>query len=346
MRASALAILAAATASCVSAVTYTVTVSNKAPVPVMSIKKAVGQGYSPCECTFNPAWMDAQGGLNQSILIMRVSGCPDSYGGSNDHLLYATCSSDGTCDDLSPMAFSNFPSGTEDPRAFFFSSSYPGGDDLWYLYTFCPGPGQNTVCLSKASNPLDISTWKPVVANLPWHRNGCVILREDGNHYVIYGESGGPSKGPLPGIGIASTRDFVNYTVINATWLEPLGPNNTAEPEIVLEAASNVVQLSTGDYLHIYAAGTPGWVANGNYTGGFIILAKDDPTQIIQRSDHHVFVPTMDYEIGDGIWPVQRNRTMFVTSLVPIAGQVDTYRVWYGAADANIATAILTVTHD
>jgi len=98
------------------------------------------------------------------------------------------------------------------------------------------------------------------------------------------------------------------------------------------------------------AAGTPGWVAQGNYTGGFIILDKNDPTKIIQRGTYHPFVPTMDYEIGDAgpnpkHWPVNRNRTLFVTSLVPVPGQVDTFRAWYGAADANVATAIVTVTH-
>ena len=55
------------------------------------------------------------------------------------------------------------------------------------------------------------------------------------------------------------------------------------------------------------------------------------------------FVPTMDYEIGDGIWPVNRNRTIFVTSAIPIEGEVDTFRVWYGAADANVASAIVKV---
>ncbi len=203
------------------------------------------------------------------------------------------------------------------------------------------------------------------------------------------------------------------------------GANDTNEPEIVLEASTAPVQLSTGDYLHIYAAGTPGWVANGNYTGGFIILDKDDPTVILQvrprvpshplwprgvracacvcsclvdpvccnmgracrsalriyvpacvhvrvcgivrprlvlvwlglawlglawlglawlglawlglawfgqRSAYHVFMPTMDYEIGDGVWPVQRYRTLFVTSMVPIPGQVDTFRAWYAGA--------------
>ena len=73
---------------------------------------------------------------------------------------------------------------------------------------------------------------------------------------------------PLPGLGIATTTDFVNFDVINATYMKPNGAANTAAPEIVIEAGSTPVQLSTGDYLHLYAAGTPGWVANGNYTGG------------------------------------------------------------------------------
>lgn len=90
--------------------------------------------------------------------------------------------------------------------------------------------------------------------------------------------------------------------------------------------------------------GTPGWVANGNYTGGWVILDKTNPEIIKQRSTTHLFVASMDYEIGNGIWPVQRNRTIFVTSVVPIANQTDTFRVWYGAADANVAWAIVKVT--
>ena len=57
----------------------------------------------------------------------------------------------------------------------------------------------------------------------------------------------------------------------------------------------------------------------------------------------------MDYEIGGPpptTWPVNRNRTLFVTSLIPITDVPDTFRVFYGAADASVATAILTVTHD
>lgn len=44
-------------------------------------------------------------------------------------------------------------------------------------------------------------------------------------------------------------------------------------------------------------------------------------------------MPTMDYEIGNGPYTWQRKRTMFVTSMIPIEGEVDTFRAWYGAAE-------------
>ena len=211
----------------------------------------------------------------------------------------------------------------------------------YYLYYFAAGVGQATVYLRKTRTPQDGSSWLPVAGPLPWHRNGCVILRSDGLHYVIWGETS------AVGIGISTTRDFVSYNLLNASWLEPYGPTQWPDaPEIVLEAATTPVLLSTGDALHIYAAGTPGWVAKGNYTGGFVILDKNAPYQINQRGTYHPFISTMDYEIGNGRWPVQRNRTLFVTSLVPIPGKVDTFRAWWGAADANVATGIVTVTHD
>lgn len=45
--------------------------------------------------------------------------------------------------------------------------------------------------------------------------------------------------------------DFTSFKVINDTFLEPTGPNDQQEPEIVIEASTPVVQLSTGDYFHI-----------------------------------------------------------------------------------------------
>jgi predicted GH43/DUF377 family glycosyl hydrolase len=74
-----------------------------------------------------------------------------------------------------------------------------------------------------------------------------------------------------------------------------------------------------------------------------VILKGDDPNIITQRSTEHLFMPTMDYEIGNGKWPVQRKRTIFTTAVVPL-DLPDTFRVWYGAADANVAWAVIQVT--
>lgn len=179
----------------------------------MSLKKPMGSGYSPCTSTFNPAWVDkAWGpGLNRSILIFRASGCPPSYGGSNDHLLFAYCEDDGTCGDAQDLQFP-FEAGAEDPRIFFH-------DGFYYMFYYASGSGESTVYLRKTTTPLDPASWESVLPKpLPWHRNGCVVLRESGPHYVIFGETGA-----LPGIGIASTTDFINYEVLNKTWMEPLG---------------------------------------------------------------------------------------------------------------------------
>ena len=240
--------------SSTSAFIYDVEILRKGATPAMSLMNAVGNGYSPCKFTFNPAWIPADSSGGKSALIVRANGCPAEFGGGEDHLLMAYCTVDpvlgGVCEDLLPTLFTGIEADSEDPRIF----QYEG---FTYMYYFAAGSGQSTVYLRKSATPLDLTSWVHVAGPLAWHRNGCVMLRSDGTHYVLFGESP-----PLPGLGLATTTDFVTYDVVNSTYMTPLGPNNTA-PEIVIEAGSTPILLSTGDYLHLYAAGTPGWVANG-----------------------------------------------------------------------------------
>ena len=111
---------------------------------------------------------------------------------------------------------------------------------------------------------------------------------------------------PGSGLGIAYTTDISTgkFTQTNWTagvpgvggvgpWMKALGD---AQQEIKLEAGAHMVELDSGDLLHFYAAATPGWVNNGNYTAGYIILDKDEPTKIIQRGSGQFMVPTFDYE--------------------------------------------------
>ena len=237
---------------------YSVEILSKGARPALSIANPVGEGYSPCRFTFNPAFIPAGPNVDKSFLILRASQCPKSFGGAADHLLMAQCDSKGKCGDVLPYTFP-FESDSEDPRVFQLADE--SGATWTYLYYYASGSGQATVYLRRTLTPFNSSSWEEVVGALPWHRNGCTIVRPTGPHYVFFGESP-----PLPGLGVASTTDFKTYTVLNDKWMVPNGANNTDAPEIVIEAGSTPVQLSTGEYLHLYAAGTPGWVANGNCT--------------------------------------------------------------------------------
>ncbi len=52
---------------------YIVVVSNKGAVPSLSIKNPIGSGFTPCEYTFNPAYLPASPGLNQSSELVLKS---------------------------------------------------------------------------------------------------------------------------------------------------------------------------------------------------------------------------------------------------------------------------------
>ena len=67
----------------------------------------------------------------------------------------------------------------------------------------------------------------------------------------------------------------------------PLGPEYQ---EIKLEAGARPVKLSNGDYLFFYASATPGWIPNGNYTVGWVVLDGKNPTNVIQRAPHFMQV--------------------------------------------------------
>jgi len=228
---------------------------------------------------------------------------------------------------------------------------YNEEDRQWYLYYYANGTNQSTVYLRRSPTPLDPTSWELLASALPWHRNGCAFRAANGTLYVIYGETyNGVYPGHyLPGIGLATSSDWATYTTVTPTLLNAVasGP----EPEVCLEAGTPPVLLSTGDWLHLYAAGTPGWgpwgpgEGGGSYVAGWVVLSGRDPSVIVGRGVTHPLAPTLDFEVGTNPrYPVFRNNTLFVTSLVPAVGLgVDVFRAFYGAADANVGTAIVRV---
>lgn len=79
---------------------------------------------------------------NKSYVIVRAANCPAEFGGSVDHLMLATCYSDGTCDDITEPLIFPFEESAEDPRLAYV-------DGWWYLFYFANGENQSTVYLRK-----------------------------------------------------------------------------------------------------------------------------------------------------------------------------------------------------
>ena len=282
-----------------------------------------------------------------------------------ERISFADCDlATGTCQDPDPT-FNLDPSGdTEDPRGLWADAD----DGYYYLFYYhspntdvrCHG-AQCTVPLARTKTPTVAASYEHV-RTLPWHRNGCCIVRPAGQRTVcMWGE--GP--GPFPGLGVSVSLDGLrsgNFTQVpwqlgdsisNASspltsddmWLLPLG---SSRQEVKLEAGTHIHPLSTGDLLTFYAAATPGWVPNGNYTVGWLVLDGTDPTRIVARSTKHILIPTWDYETLCGgasgcTYKGERKNVIFACSAMPTGRKTDEFRLYFGGGDGNVGTAVIQV---
>ena len=359
---------------------YTVTLVQRDATPLLSSANAIGRGHSVCNATFNPAWVAPSPGAPHGALLIRLNYCPPEMtdGGLNEHISLVRCKDVGctAVDDVGLDAPSLFGPKAEDPRVlfnpadgYFYNWYYAGGDDTGSFRGRdlpCVG-SQCTVVVTRSRAPaLPGNVWEPL-ALLNWHRNGCCMLMPaPGPHYCLFGE--GPDPTQLPGVGIASTFDFITYQqeswsgLASGAWLLPEGSD-----EIKLEAGTHPVRLSSGDWLHFYAAATPGWVEHGNYTAGYLVLSGADPRIVLQRSDHHLLIPQYPFETlcnGTGVLPPdsgggaqpggcgtplnggyqgERANAIFLCSAAP-TDKPDVFRLFFGAGDGSVGSATVAVT--
>ena len=284
-------------------VEYKVKVTEHAKVPVLSSQ----HGGNGC-LTFNPSVVVSSETFGTPGLLVRQCcgasctghGEQRSIAGGDVHaerISFAKCDLEkAECGDVEEDFNLDPAADTEDPRMVY--SKY---DNYYYLFYYrspavpgsgCSGP-QCTVQLARTRTPLNASSYERISV-LPWHRNGCCIIRPRGQlSFCMFGEGG--EGGPFPGLGISVTTDISqgNFTQVrwvenessplsqDRFWLLPLGPRHN---EIKLEAGTHMHELSTGDLISFYAAATPGWVAHGNYTAGYVILDGKNPARIKQRS--------------------------------------------------------------
>ncbi len=75
------------------------TLVEHSPTPVLSSANAKGEGASPCDKTFNPAYVEVAGENTRGGVVVRTDGCA----ATNGALSFAPCDVlTGVCGDLEP----------------------------------------------------------------------------------------------------------------------------------------------------------------------------------------------------------------------------------------------------
>lgn len=186
--------------------------------------------------------------------------------------------------------------------------------------------------------PANEGTW-----NTQWTKSGSIVSREvdgkmvpekiDGKFWMFYmGNRNGIDQ-----MGLASSPDGIKWT--DATK-DPILPGRPGQFD------SNVVEpgpaaIITRDGINlIYSGGMPYEGGRGmfKYQAGLAVFSKENPTQLIYRSNKPVFSPEAPWEIENSSTTVhQVPNVVFPQGIVPDGK--NGYLVYYGAADSYVGVA-------
>jgi len=105
--------------------------------------------------------------------------------------------------------------------------------------------------------------------------------------------------------------------------------------------------LSDGNYLFLYNSARSGYTSpkpgyDLQYNVGWAILDGKDPTKIIARCDEPILTPTLAWETGKPPFLGLTPNVVFVEGWRAVG--VDTFMIFYGAADSVIGVALVKVT--
>ncbi|KAJ6241452.1 hypothetical protein M0813_23239 [Anaeramoeba flamelloides] len=231
--------------------------------------------------------------------------------------------------------------GVEDPRVVYCEKN-----GMYYLLYSAVEKYQNGTVISRlalataTTSPTKAGGWTrrgPLFPEIGWSKSGALLIRDEAPHYLFFGDSSNHK-----GLQYAVSSDLFSYQIQEGIWLEL---REGKFDSYLVEAGPLPMKLSDGNYLLIYNAAKehpsqkPGY--NLIYQPGFVILDKDDPSKILQRSDSPIMTPTLGWETGDKPWLGLTPNVIFIEAMYPLG--FDSFLVFYGAADSVVGAAVVTV---
>lgn len=355
------------------AASHTFNVSTEvAPLPLIS---AV-QGNSEFSWVFNPTWVPPTAATGQrSGLLIRSQNCTvptnrsapgycvHCFGAGDDKASFLTWAEiEETDGGAGPPTFTGRISrasavfgpfdcptnasardcdtakGAEDPRLTFNAE-----DGLYYLVYNAEGMQRGTISIATSRDPTRRGGWTRhgevfPDAGLRGYKSGAIVLRAaPSEHYLIWGCD--KQLRITPSIG----RDLLSWDYNRSQVLLSVRPAPFWDSAFV-ETAMPPLPLSTGDLLFFYNS-LGHWNGETGYMPGWVILDGTDPTQVLSRATTPPLPYTHAWQKGNV--PPWTCNVALVSNLGgghPIAGQKDSFRVYFGGADAVVGTATVTVT--
>jgi len=297
---------------------------------------------------FNPTWVQASP-LTQNVegLLMRTQDCPIAAGdpcafcgGSQalaSVLTFSPLQSDGTFAAVEDTSVVFGPAdesdswGTEDPRMVYDAQS-----GVYYMFYTAYNGHDIYLSLATSTNPTKADSWTRHGAvfpngSVPNSKSGALLLREEGPHFLYWGDSS---------IRIAESSDPTVWPSEGDVFIETRADHFDSK---LVESGPPPLLLSTGDFLFFYNSASLGWPdAEGSaYHPGWVILDGQNPRVIKQRSEEPLLTPEFAYELGVSPYTCNVPNVIFLEAARPLGN--DVFEVYYGGADAAIGSATIQV---
>lgn len=322
------------------------------PKPVLSYV----DGSSDFQQVFNPAWVAASSGTGgrQGLMVrtQNCSGCTccvcSGFGHNASRLTFAELLSTDHSRDTEPRFSRVSPEsvvfapelelenlGVEDPRIV-----YDEVEKLYHMFYTCYHEQKKTklrkvqVCHAYASDPTRAGSWKRQGAIFTSGTKSASVLqrgRGGGDHLMFWGEGviKVTKSSSMHGFRRAQQQQskvFMEKTLWGAPLVEPGPPP---------------LRLSTGDYVFFVNTWDKHFPKPPGYQPGWLVLNGSNPLQIIAQAPEPLWSPSKaPWMTGDLPYGCNAKNVAFV-SAAHETETPDTFRLYFGGADAVVGTAVV-----
>jgi beta-1,2-mannosidase len=239
--------------------------------------------------------------------------------------------------DNDSMKIYEWEGGVEDPRIV-------QAQDGRYIMTYTAWDGKTArLCIASSA---DLVIWQKHGLVLPskyrdlWSKSGAIVCKQEGEKLVAEKIQGkywmywGDTK-----IFICTSNDLIHWSPLEDEHgqLKVLfGPRKKKFDSDLVEPGPPPLITNRG-IVFIYNGRNYGpdkdsSLPDATYAAGQVLINKDDPTNLIGRSDHYFFKPEKDYEIKGEVGNV-----CFLEGWAPFKNK---WFLYYGTADSRIGVAV------